>query len=173
MTDKIFHGSLARISDLGEVPFQCQLLPRQAWEVGDYVVGEVTVPRAGLSTVELTSGRAIQAVDGDSVLGALGVRHATMEIVGSWEAVTEDGRMDLLTAAGLIGRATSISGMLGAPMRLAYRGHAVRNGIKLRMSDFAKAPSAPGTYGIPTILVIGTSMSAGKTTWKGSWCSSM
>ena len=72
--------------------------------------------------------------------------------------------MDLLTAAGLIGRATSVSGMLGAPMRLDYRGHAFRNGVKLGMRDFARKPQKSWGYHVPTILVIGTSMSAGKTT---------
>lgn len=164
MTEKIFHGSLTRISDLGRVPFECRSLPREGWDAGDYVVGRVTVPRGGASAVELTSGRLIHAVDGDTVLGAFGVRHATLEIVGSWKSIQADGRMDLLTAAGLIGRATSVSGMLGAPMRLDYRGHAVRNGTKVHMREFAKAPSAGRSYAVPTILVIGTSMSAGKTT---------
>ena len=164
MNDKIFHGSLTRISDLERVPFDSQPIARDRWEVGDYVVGTITVPRGGLSAVELTSGRLIQTVGGDSVVGALGVRHATLEIVGSWEAVTADGRMDMLTAAGLLGRATSISGMMGPPMRVDYRGHAMRHGTKLQMQGFARKPSRVGSYAIPTILIIGTSMSAGKTT---------
>jgi len=162
--DKIFHGSLTRISDLDDVGFECRALLREQWEVGDYVVGDATVIRGGFSAVELPSGRLIHASTGDAVLGALGVRHATLEIVGSWEAIGLDGRMDLLTAAGLIGRATSVSGMLAAPLRLDYRGHAIRSGTKLRMSDFALKPTQKREYDVPTILVIGTSMSAGKTT---------
>ena len=164
MTDKILHPSLTRITDLERVGFEHQPIPREQWELGDYVVGSLTVPRGGLSAVELTTGRVVHAVDGDSVLGALGVRHATLEIVGSWERVGGDLRMDLLSAGGLMGRATSISGMLGSPMRVTYRGHAMRNGTKLRMQDFAKAPPSARDYDVPTILIIGTSMSAGKTT---------
>jgi len=164
MTDKIFHGSLTRISDLDHSDFSLQRLPRESWDVGDYVVGRATIPRGGFSAVELTSGRLIHAVTGDLILGALGIRHATLEIVGSWQAIGADGRMDLLTAAGLIGRATSVSGMLGAPVRLDYRGHAVRNGTKVQMRDFATSVQAPRDFDIPTVLIIGTSMSAGKTT---------
>lgn len=164
MIDKIFHGSLTRITDFDRVGFDCQPLPREQWEAGDYVVGKVSVPRGGFSAIELRSGRLIHAVEADSVLGALGVRHATLEIVGSWKAVAADGRMHLLTAAGLLGRATSVSGILGEPMRVDYQGHAMRNGTKVRMADFAKAPTTMQDYDVPTILVIGTSMSAGKTT---------
>jgi hypothetical protein len=137
-------------------------LPREQWEAGDYVVGTAKVERGGLS--ELTSGRLIQAVDGDLVLGALGVRHATLEIVGSWESVSADGHVDLLSGGGLLGRANSVSGILGSPMQIDYRGHATRDGVKVRMRDFAKVPKKAHPYVAPTILVIGTSMSAGKTT---------
>ena len=164
MIDKIFHSSLTRITDLDRVGFDCESLPREQWEAGDYVLGKASIPRGGLSAIELRTGRVIHAVAGDLVLGALGVRHATLEIVGSWEDVADDGRMHLLTAAGLFGRATSVSGTLDPPMRVDYQGHATRNGTKLRMADFAKSPSKTHDYDVPTILVIGTSMSAGKTT---------
>jgi hypothetical protein len=164
MTDKILHASLTRITDLERAGFDCQPLPREQWELGDYVVGSATIARGGFSAVELTSGRVIHAVSGDSILGALAVRHATLEVVGSWEAVGTDGRMNLLSAGGLLGRTTSVSGMLASPMHVAYRGHAMRGGTKLRMQDFAKAPTRTQKYEVPTILIIGTSMSAGKTT---------
>ena len=164
MTDKILHASLTRITDLDRAGFDCQPLPREQWELGDYVVGSVTIARGGFSAVELTSGRVIHAVSGDSILGALAVRHATLEVVGSWEAVGTDGRMNLLSAGGLLGRTTSVYGMLASPMHVAYRGHAMRGGTKLRMQDFAKAPTRTQKYEVPTILIIGTSMSAGKTT---------
>jgi len=164
MIGKILHASLSRITDLDRVGFDCQPLPREQWELGDYVIGSATIARGGFSAVELTSGRVAHAVSGDSILGALAVRHATLEVVGSWEAVGADGRMHLLSAGGLLGRTTSVSGMLASPMRITYRGHAARGGAKLRMQDFAKAPSRTQQYEVPTILIIGTSMSAGKTT---------
>jgi hypothetical protein len=139
-------------------------VPRERWEAGDYVVGSIAIPRGGLSHIELTSGRLIQAVEGDLVLGSLGVRHATMEVVGSYEAVGTDGRMELLTAGGILGRATSVSGMFPPLMQVDYRGHAARAGKLLRMCDFARRPHEQREYGVPTILIVGTSMSAGKTT---------
>lgn len=164
MNDKIFFGSVARISDLESREFDLDPVPRERWEAGDYVVGSIAIPRGGLSHIELTSGRLIQAVEGDSVLGALGVRHATMEVVGSYEAVGTDGRMELLTAGGILGRATSVSAMFPPLMQVDYRGHAVRAGKTLRMRDFARRPREQSEYSVPTILIVGTSMSAGKTT---------
>jgi len=164
MNDKIFCGSLARITDLESQGFDCDSIPRDQWEAGDYVVGSITIPRAGISAIELTSGRLISAVNDDLVLGALGIRHATLEVVGSYEAIGHDGRMELLTAAGLLGRATSVSGMFPPLMRVDYRGHAIRGGKKLGMRDFAKRPETQHGYSVPTVLIVGTSMSAGKTT---------
>jgi hypothetical protein len=160
----VLHASLTRITDFDRAGFACEPLPREQWELGDYVIGSVNIRRGGFSSVELPSGRMVDAVEGDSVTGVLGVRHATLEVVGSWEAVGTDGRMNLLSAGGLIGRATSVSGTLGSPMHVQYQGHAMRDGTKLQMQDFARVPSRARDYEVPTILIIGTSMSAGKTT---------
>lgn len=164
MSEKIFCGSLARITDLESRPFDCEPIQRAHWELGDYVMGQISVARGGLSEIELCSGRLIRPMDGDVVLGALGVRHATLEIVGSFEGIGDDGRMDLLSACGLLGRATSVCGLLPPLIRADYRGHAIRDGKKLNMLDFAKRPAEQSNYAIPTILIVGTSMSAGKTT---------
>jgi hypothetical protein len=164
MNPKIFCGSLARITDLENGNFECEPVRRASWEVGDYVVGEISIARGGFSEIEVCSGRLARPMNGDAILGALGVRHATLEIVGSFEEVGPDGRMDLLGAAGLLGRATSVSGLLPSLMRVDYRGHAKRNGKKLNMRDFAKRPAGQRGYDVPTILIVGTSMSSGKTT---------
>ena len=164
MSEKIFCGSLARITDLESRSFDCVPLERREWQAGDYVMGQLTIARGGFSDIELSSGRLVRPVNGDLLLGALGVRHATLEIVGTFEELGDDGRMDLLGAAGLLGRATSVSGFLPSLIRVDYRGHASRDGKKLNMRDFAKRPLEPSSYAIPTILIVGTSMSAGKTT---------
>ncbi len=165
MNQKTFHASLTRITDFETRPYDCERIPREQWEVGDYVVGEITVPRGGMSCIELSSGRLVHAVDGDTLVGALGVRHATLEVVGSHERIGEDGRMNLLTAAGLLGMATSVSQVLPPLMQLDYLGHAVRDGQKLSMSDFARrAAQEQVSFQVPTVLIFGTSMSAGKTT---------
>ena len=46
MKHRYFFTSLTRISDLPEVSFSVGPLSRREWETGDYVVGEVTSPRA-------------------------------------------------------------------------------------------------------------------------------
>jgi hypothetical protein len=48
-------------------------------------------------------------------------------------------------------------------MKLEYLGHIQRHGVKLGMQDFV-VPVEPALLDIPVILLIGTSMSAGKTT---------
>jgi hypothetical protein len=162
---KTFHASATRIADLETRPYDCERIPREQWEAGDYVVGEVTIAPGGMSRLELNSGRLVHAVDGDTLVGALGIRHATLEVVGSYERIGADGRMHVLTAAGLLGMATSVSGILPPLIHVDYLGHAVRSGKKLSMNDFArKAAKEQTSFQVPTILIFGTSMSAGKTT---------
>jgi hypothetical protein len=117
-----FFPSLTRISDLATRPYDVSPVARQDWREGDYVVCDVTFAQGPLARVELATGRMAELVEGDVVVGALGVRHATLEAVGSWEAVGEDGRMNMLTGAGLL-----------------------------------------ADWSIPVVLIVGTSMSAGKT----------
>lgn len=155
-------GSLTRISDLTEKPFEVAALPRDAWATGNYVVGEVTFSRRGQKQIELVSGRMIEALEGDLVVGAFGVRRATLEAVGSWRSIGDDGEMHSLTGAGLFGRATSVGQTVDPMVRLTYRGHVVRNQRQVTMKDFARSvPPVP--YDCPTVLLYGTSMSAGKT----------
>ena len=165
MTDHYFYSSLTRIADLEERPYETERIPVEQWEAGDYVVGRATVLRGGRNEVELANGRLAPAITDDAIIAALGIRHATLEVVGNFQQVGPDGQMDLLTAGGLLGKATSVSGMLPSLMRIDYMGHATRESRKLRMQDFGKR-STRGTrpYDVPTILLIGTSMSAGKTT---------
>ncbi len=59
-------------------------------------------------------------------------------------------------------RVTSMSTLIPSVTSLIYTGHVVRNGRKVCMSDFAIGNS--GKFNVPTILLVGTSMSSGKTT---------
>ena len=154
-------GSLARIADFNTDPFAVEALPRGDWETGDYVEAEVTGERTRFYSVECTTGEMIDVDPGDRVIGAFGHRAATLEGVGSWEDI-EGKEMNALTSAGLIGRFTSISRLLPRPMRLRYTGHVTRSGRKVRMQEFA-IEAAPRELQLPAILMVGTSMSAGKT----------
>ncbi|RME35717.1 MAG: DUF1611 domain-containing protein [Gammaproteobacteria bacterium] len=162
MRMSIFCASVTRISDLERLDFGLRELPLEQWQDGDYVVCRVTVPPGGLRAVELSSGRLAQAMDGDVVVGALGRRAATLEVVGDWRA--SDGvRLDLMTPAGLIGRITSQSRFLQPLIQLEYLGHASRGEERLGMGQFV-ADLDQKEFQLPVVLIVGTSMSAGKTT---------
>lgn len=162
-TSKLFYSSVTRISDVREVECGIEPAPRAEWALGDYVVGRVAVPPRGFDQVESSTGRMAQVYEGDLILGAFGDRCATLEAVGSWRDIGDDGRMDLLTSAGLFGRATSVSQALASLVRLEYAGHAVRDGRRLVMSDFVREV-VERPYTCDTVMIVGTSMSAGKTT---------
>jgi hypothetical protein len=154
-------GSLARIADFDSASFDVQAIPRADWETGDYVQGEVFGEPTRLYTVECTTGEMIGVDRGDQVIGAFGHRAATLEGVGSWMEI-DGGKMNAMTSAGLFGRFTSVSKLLPRPLDLEYTGHVLRAGRKVRMCDFA-LEATPRELDIPTILMVGTSMSAGKT----------
>ena len=158
---KTVFGSLARISDLETVPYELSAVPHANWQIGDYVVGEVTGEASELYRIEDTSGVMVPVSRGDRVVGALGVRAATLEGVGSYRDVVGD-RMQAMTNAGLFGAFTSLSKYMGRPISLRYLGHVIRRGRPSRMQDFALA-TEPFRFCVPTILLIGTSMSSGKT----------
>jgi len=155
-------SSLTRISDLASVPYDIATVPRDQWASGDYVAGEITGAPHRVYRIELASGRMVQALSGDCIIGAFGNRAATLEGVGSYKDINGD-RMNAMTSAGLFGRVTSMSQVLPAVLDLKYLGHTVRDAGKVCMSDFA-LKSDEGQFTVPTILLVGTSMSAGKTT---------
>jgi len=163
MKPHYFFSSVTRCSDLGEEPFDVQVLGPSHWATGDFVVGRITGERNRLYHCETRSGRMAEMVRDDLIVGALGRRAATLEGVGDWRAVDTDGVMEALTSAGLLGRSTSTSPTFPNLMRMHYNGHVVRDGRKVTMQDFV-TPAEPAGLDIPVILLIGTSMSSGKTT---------
>lgn len=157
-----FFSSVTRNSDLWEKPFQVEPLPREQWATGDFAVGRVIGKRNRLYRCETKTGRMAEMVRGDLLVGAFGMRAATLEGVGDWRRIGDDLEMDALTGAGLLGKATSTSPMLPELMRLKYQGHVVREGRKISMGDFVPRTD-PEPFHMPVILIIGTSMSSGKT----------
>jgi hypothetical protein len=158
---RYLHASVTRITDLEHAPFEVHELPRDRWETADYVVVEVLGPSH--YPFEIANGRLVDAVAGDLVIGALGRRAATLEVVGDWNHTGVTGEMHALTGAGLFGLASSLSTWLMPLTPIVYRGHVTREGRKLNMRDFVR-PLPPIMPTAPAILLIGTSMSAGKTT---------
>jgi hypothetical protein len=162
MTPPIALASLTRIADLSQTAFDITPIDRSQWETGDYAVCEVT-QTSHSSQIELTTGRMTEVAVGDLVIGALGIRAATLEAVGSWEDVGENLRLQVMTAAGLLGKVTSQSSFIPKPIDLVYRGHVTRKDVMVRMQDFLVSPKST-TLNCPVLLLIGTSMSSGKTT---------
>jgi hypothetical protein len=153
-------ASLTRISDFDKNPYDVHPMAKELWESGDYVLTEVRGPPSDLYMIEDCSGKMVPVEPGDQVIGALGHREATLEGVGSYTEVVS-GEMHALTSAGLLGVFTSFSIMLPRPLSLVYRGHIVRERRKMTMSFFALR-SDHTDYTSPTILIVGTSMTAGK-----------
>lgn len=163
MNHRYFFSTLTRISDLETYPFEVHALPRSDWATGDYVVGQVLSAKGSQAFVELANGRMAPLLEGDLIIGAFGIRKATLEIVGDWQSIQSDLRMENLTTAGLFGRMTSASYLMPQLTTLRYQGHVLREGHKVSMTDFVPQ-AALHAYTRPTVLIIGTSMSAGKTT---------
>jgi hypothetical protein len=158
-----FLASVTRISDLTPTNFTSTPLAREHWDTGDYVVAQVQDTRGHLCALELPAGRMIEVMEGDLVVGALGTRVATLEAVGDWRSIDDSGELNALTAAGLFGKNTSLSPFISSPMPLKYRGHVMRNDEKVTMRG--SLPEIEITdFNTPVILIVGTSMSAGKTT---------
>jgi len=157
------YGSLARIADFHDSNFEITDLPRSEWATGDYVEGVVIGTPTTLYRMEDRAGHMVKVEPGDWVVGAFGDRAATLEGVGSWRDVGDNGEMHALTAAGLMGCYTSFSRLLVDPLKLKYRGHLCRGDEKVRMQEFAMHCGGDA-FSVPTILLVGTSMSAGKTT---------
>lgn len=158
----VHHGSVTRIADFTGAEPPHAPLPRDRWKAGDYVVAEVRPRRNRVIDFELASGRKCRPMAGDLVVGALAVRRATLEHVGSYEDVGPDGAMFALSEGGCLGALTSRAPFSKPLLPLQYRGHVIRKGQPVRMGDFV-VPHDPVDFAIPTALLVGTSMSAGKT----------
>lgn len=157
------YGSLARIADFRNSNFDVQQVPKSTWATGDYVQGVVIGTPTPQYHVEDRVGHMVKVEPGDWVIGALGDRAATLEGVGTWREIGDDGVMHALTAAGIMGVFTSYSRLLVEPLRLRYMGHLCREGRRLRMRSFAMHAKTHA-FNVPVLLIVGTSMSAGKTT---------
>ena len=163
MDHRFLYTSLCRIADLVDTPFDIEKLHKDQWTTGDYVAVKIIDPGGMDLQIELPTGRMRGIIAGDLLIGALGERFATLEATGTWREVGDDLKMHVLTAAGLLGKLTSKSVFMPQMMEVEYKGHIQRDSKKVRMEDFVEhVPDLP--YETPTVLFVGTSMSAGKTT---------
>ena len=159
---RYFFSSVTRITSFTQDNIEIQKVPLTNWSTGDYVAGIVSEP-PGTMQLEMPSGRMAEVAEGDIIIGALGNRHATLSATGVWSKIESDGKMDLLSAGGIFGKMTSISSFEPTLIKIQYLGHVHFEGAMVGMKDFV--PEVPQVeFTIPVVLIVGTSMSAGKTT---------
>jgi hypothetical protein len=160
---RLIYGSVARIADFEDRPPTPAPIERDEWATGDYVIGRVLDSGSIPFSLEAPSGRLVEVIPGDLLLGALGRRTATLQLVGDWRGIDEaDPTLETLNAAGVLGRITSAPLPRPASVSLEYLGHATRDGERLAMKRFAE-DERTDDVGVPVVLIIGTSMDAGKT----------
>ncbi len=159
MTRLLLQASIARIADFEHPQFEP--LPRDRWRTGDYIVARTLDTHGGWMKLESRTGRMIGFSAGDEVLGALGDREATLELTGTWRDIGPDGRLQAMSPAGLFGKARSRAPTLSLPVDLVYQGHVMVDGKPANMEQYRRRGSS--RFDLPTILIVGSSMSAGKT----------
>ena len=162
MMGRVLYSTVTRIADLPTWPFPYERLAREEWASGDYVLAEVRAHNGDVEGTELADGRICLPMAGDLIVGAFARRFATLELTGTFEDIGPDGAMCQMTEGGCFGAATSLSRFSPKPMPLSYLGHVLQEGRKVRMADFVPTPPEE-PFDIPVVLLVGTSMSAGKT----------
>ena len=162
---RLVRTSVARILPPDDGTAHAVPVPRERWRTGDYVLGQVVGRGWPPWQIESVSGRMEEVWDGDLIVGALGGRRATLEAVGDWREVGDDLMMSTLTRAGVLGRCTSAAPWIRhLIVPVAYRGHLASGGSTISMSDVALPPRNAPARLPPVVLLIASSMSAGKTT---------
>ena len=156
------HTSVTRIADLESRAYEIDPRPRDDWERGEYVFARVTRRPDPDVRVENPRGRRVELMEGETIIGALGTRQATRELVGSWRDVEDDGRLEVMTGGGVFGRVTSRSPFTRTPIELEYEGHVLVDGDVAGMDEYGLVAETM-SHETPVVLVLGTSMSAGKT----------
>lgn len=162
MKKRYFFLSLTRIADFTQDEIEIIPIDKKDWKTGQYVACRVVAP-PGTLKIELKCGRMAEISEGDILIGAFGDRFATLEATGSFTEVGHDNRMHLLTSAGIFGKVTSISSFIPNLIELEYLGNIHRDNKRLSMIDFRSNKTYP-SFNTPVVLILGTSMSAGKTT---------
>jgi hypothetical protein len=157
------YGSVCRISNLTDVDHEVKPRAIDRWQNGDYVVGRINERPSHEARIEAPEGRLIEPLEGEYVVGALGRRRATRGIVGDWEAIDDPSEpMHVIGGGGIIGQAKSVSPYLHSPIELSYEGHVHVDGESRNMADYVSLNDGP-QFDTPVVLVLGTSMSSGKT----------
>lgn len=154
--------SVTRIAHLTPRDFEVAALERASWRRGQYLAATVVGDEVLPYEIERVDGRIGSVVPGDIIIGALGTRAATLQCVGDWTAIGDDLHLEALSMGGVLGRCTSRSPFARPVIPLEYLGHLHGVAGPLAMDQFA-LHARQRDFDVPTVLIIGTSMDAGKT----------
>lgn len=147
---------------LGHAPFTA--LPVSSARAGDVVLVRVREVNSAYPVLETAQGREIPLRPQMVLAGVLGSRRALKGFSGKPPQKLEAGmRLHLLNKGGVVGECVAFHRDLGWPTVVEYAGTVCREGRPLNLKDCA-LPWLDGPLpDIPLILVLGTCMSAGKT----------
>lgn len=156
----VTHLLPARPSTWGQL--QPKLIPHDRAPLpNDLLVGRV-VNKGRHGSVELMSGRKAKLYLGDIVVGAFGNRYATRQYEGR-----VPGKLDyyhMLSQGAVLGQVVSAAHSMSDPTIIEPLGYLSENGRDpLNLTQFGLTEVAVSRR-VPTILVLGASMDAGKTT---------
>jgi hypothetical protein len=129
--------------------------------LGDLVAARVVSLNAH-DSLENIKGRHVRLYPGDVLVGAFGNRYATDYYEGYLPTGTA---AHLLTAGGVVGVVASAHSRRSGPTELEVLGFLTdQSGVPLSLEDFAIPLPPPATAELGTVVVVGSSMNAGKTT---------
>ncbi len=157
-------GGIKPSTDLGfEIPAR----------VGAVVAGRVLNVKTTYNKLEDEHGRMRLLMPGDVVAGVLGFRNALHGYVGHVpDAVASGDELNILNLGGVVGRCTAFNPDVGAPYRLEILGAVMHypnfgerepRPLVIERSKALETATLPDPCP-PVVLVVGTSMNAGKTT---------
>ena len=129
MRDRYLLTSVTRISDLEAGNFEVSKLPRDQWADADYVVGRVLGSPSNRYSLELANGRLMEVMEGARVVGAFGKRTATLEAVGDWEEIGDDGVFEASGRDAAVAAATQVANGaigIGSPRASLEANYALR-----------------------------------------------
>lgn len=152
VTHRVPCAAMAGISDMENEPEAGDLVAVEVMEIGQH------------STLESRESRRISIFPGDLLIGAFGNRYATDQFEGYVGERAEV--LDILSVGGVCGQVRSQSDLMKSrPTRVGFRGYVCApNGAKINLRTHALTPRRELVRRPETVLVVGASMNAGKTT---------
>src|SRR5262249_44650766 len=132
-------------------------------EAGDLVAGQV-VAMGRHTAIESRASRRVGLFVGDVILGAYGNRYATDQFEGYVGPASAS--LHLLSVGGVCGQVASKNDLMPEPpTQLGFVGYVLdEHGRKINLRQYALPAPTPAGERPMTIVVVGASMNAGKTT---------